>query len=75
MKESKYLVKDALGELVKAKGRIIEITATIEERAKAKAFDAMGQTLVLKGVEEKKARLAKIKLEAEKLRKELGEDE
>ena len=46
MKPVSYLVKDSkTHELVRANGRILMIEATLEEKAKAQAFDAMGGQL------------------------------
>ena len=74
MKEVSYNVRDASGALMKSKDRILEITETLELKAKAKAFDELELTLVPHHIAAVETRLAELEQEKERLMKELGDD-
>jgi len=74
MKEVLYNVRDANGALMKANDRILEITETLELKAKAKAFDELELTLVPHHIAAVEARLAEIEQERKRLMEELGND-
>ena len=71
MKEVLYNVRDANGALMKANDRILEITETLELKAKAKAFDELKLTLVPHHIAAVEALLAKNEQERKLLMKEL----